>query len=346
MRSRLRLVIIIILGILNGTNAQKFHLPQVFGKKKGSTQWYGDPVKETVLKNNYNIYSTVGLGFGTSNYYGDMTSYKYPIATILKSTRWNFSANYTKHYAYNFAARIALSYARITGDDNNFKNAVGSYLTKYSRGLHFRNDLKELSLVGIYDFTKYRKAGYIMRPKFTPYAFAGLALTNHNPKARGENSATGEVSKDWLKLREFDTEGQSNLGQKQYNTIVFAIPFGAGLRYKIADQLDISFEGGFRYTVSEAGKYLDDVAENYIASSGTNTAPTNSEKFSYRAKEIYAARTGERRDPSKITLPVSALPSGAPAMRGNGRQDIYFLTILSLNYYIPSQIKCPPFRSK
>jgi Domain of unknown function (DUF6089) len=323
-------------------NSQKFKLPKLFGKEKGTTQWYGEPVKERVLKNNYNIYSTVGFGGGTSNYYGDFTSYKYFLATVLTGTRFNLSANYTKHFSYNFAARIAFSMARIAGDDNNFKEAVGPYLDKYSRGLHFRNDLKEISLSAIYDFTKYRRGGFQMRPKFTPFVFAGFALANHNPKARGAaNQSDGKISKDWIKLRDFETEKQGALAKKQYSTIAFSIPFGGGIRYKIADQWDLTFEGGLRYTINSGGKYLDDVSGKYISTAGTSPSPSLSESLSYRAKELYAARTGELRDASKIILPkTTSLTVNEGAKRGNGRQDWYFLTILQLNYYIPTQIKC------
>jgi hypothetical protein len=340
MNIKFKVTAIVFLLISISVEAQKkFKLPKLFGKERGTTQWYGEPVKERILKNNYNIYSTVGLGGGTSNYYGDMTSYKAPYATILKGTRFNLSANYTKHFSYNFAARIAFSMARIAGDDNNFKDAGSPYLPKYSRGLHFRNDLKEISLVTIYDFTRYRRGGYQMRPKFTPFVFGGLALTNHRPKARGAaDPITGAVDKDWLSLRDFDTEGQSDLGKKQYSTIAFAIPFGAGIRYKIADQWDITFEGGLRLTINEAGKYLDDVAEKYIPNS--DVLGGQNEKFSFRANEPFAARTGDPRDFSKITAPVTVLANGTGAVRGNGRQDWYFLTILQLNYYIPTQIKC------
>ncbi len=344
MKIRLLFTIFISIAILGNTFGQgKFRLPKLFGKEKGTTQWYGDPVSEPKLKNNYNVYATVGLGGGTSNYYGDFTSYKYPFATILKMTRWNFSANYTKHFSYNFAARISVTAARIAGDDGNFENAEGAYLNKYSRGLHFRNTLKEIGLVGIYDFTRYRKGGYRLRPQFTPYAFAGLAIANHNPEGRAPaNPTTGAIDKSWFNLRQFDAEGQGNLGEKQYSTVAFAIPFGAGLRYKLADQWDISAEGGLRYTVSEGGRYLDDVSANYIPTAATNTSPTQSEIYSYRADELFNARTGKARDFSKITLPVSITGSGDPAKRGNGRQDFYFLTAITLNYYIPSQIKCFP----
>ncbi len=326
-----------------GAEAQK--LPHLFGRKKSSTQWYGDPVTENRFKTPFDPYATLGFGAGTSNYYGDFTSYKYPLQTILKTTRWNFSANYTRHLNYYFSARIALTYARIMGDDINFKNAVGPYLDKYSRGLHFRNDLKELSVVGIYNIAKYRPGGHTKRVEFNPYLFLGFGAASHNPKARDVYNSTDNRLSPWLGLRPLDTEGQSNLGGKQYSTIAFSIPFGMGFRFKLSENWDFSVEGGLRYTVNYGGKYLDDVSGNYIASAGTNPTPTDAEKFSYRAPELIDARNGVVRDGSKITLPLTQdAVTGEPTKRGNNRQDFYFLTCFQLNYYIPKKIKCPTTR--
>jgi Domain of unknown function (DUF6089) len=324
--------------------AQKLKLPKPFGKKKGTTQWYGVPVKERKIKNNNNVYATVGFGGGSSNYYGDLTSYKYPVETILKMTRWNLSANYTKHFNHRFAARLALSYARILGDDDNFKSATGVYLDKYARGVHFRNDLKEFSLTGVYDFARYRSSSYNHRQKITPYLFGGIALANHNPRARAATSASGAVSKEWEKLREKDSEGLSGLGERQYPTIAFAIPFGAGFRFKLTDQLDFSIEGGIRKTFGRGGKYLDDVAGRYIPTASSNTIPTDAEKYSYRRNEVFSARTGNLRNLGIAPNINTQQSPGVGSPRGNGRQDWYLLTVFSLNYYIPAKIRCFPYQ--
>jgi Domain of unknown function (DUF6089) len=347
MKYMTRFCILFFLFISSDIIAQRFKMPKLLTRKRPSTQWYGDPVVDYHYKNNFNKYVTVGLGGGTSNYYGDLTTYRHPISTILKMTRWNFSANYTKHFKSNLSARVAITYARISGDDNNFENANG-FGGKYARGLHFRNDLKEVSLVGMYDLAQSAKGSIEKRQLITPYLFAGIAFANHDPKARGETSATGVVSKEWLKLRELDTEGQSLVGNKQYSTLAFAVPFGMGFRYKINDKFDLSAEGGFRATFGSGGKYLDDISGNYIASAGANTAPggtpTPSEKFSYRANEDYAARTGQLRDATKVNLnkPLTRdVLTGDAYKRGNGRNDWYFITCFQLNYYIPRNIKCP-----
>jgi Domain of unknown function (DUF6089) len=334
-----KILLLFILVFSTEINAQK--LPRILGKKKSSTQWYGDPVTGSSFVNKANVLTTVSFGGGTSNYYGDMTSYHVPIATILKMTRWNLSANYTKHFKYNLAARIGLTYARISGDDDNFRNAPVAFLGKYSRGLHFKNDLKEIQLVGVYDFAKYRRGGAETRQKLTPYAFAGIALLNHNPKALFPRNSSGDVvSSKWEKLRDIDTEGLNTLNGKIYSTVALTLPIGMGFKYKLNNSFDISAEGGLRYTFGKSGRYLDDVSGKYILSSGPN--PGSNEIFFYRSNpafEAYAARTGNLREVSKITLPITNGPG--TVARGNGRQDIYFLTTFQLNYYLPSKIKCP-----
>jgi hypothetical protein len=194
----------------------------------------------------------------------------------------------------------------------------------------------------MYDFAQNIKGGFEKRQSFTPYFFAGVAFANHEPLARSE-AINGVVSKEWVRLRELDTEGQSGLGKKQYSTIAFAIPFGMGFRYKINNQLDFSAEGGLRPTFGSGGKYLDDVSGDYIPTAGTSIRPTDSEKFSYRAPELYAARTGDLRDVNKVNpMPLTRdLTTGNALQRGNGRQDWYFITCFQLNYYIPKNIKCP-----
>jgi hypothetical protein len=240
---------------------------------------------------------------------------------------------------------VALTYARISGDDDNFKNANTAFQYKYSRGLHFRNDLKEMTLVGMYDLVQNIKGGVEKRQNFVPYLFAGVGFASHSPMAREASLGIGKKG-NWVTLRDIDTEVHGGVGAKQYATIAFSVPFGAGLRYKINDKFDISIEGGLRATFGSGGQYLDDVSGYYVINSDINTATgggTDSEKFSYRANEIIAARTGQLRDQSKVNpKPLTIDVTGANALRGNNhRQDWYLLTCFQLNYYIPRLIKCP-----
>ncbi len=321
--------------------AQKNMPTKITVRPKGDgTQWKGVPKYESQFRQPFDGYRLVGVGLGTANYYGDMASYRLPVATILKNTRWNIGATYTKYFTDKFSMRLGLSVIRIMADDANFENGSAGFLTKYSRGLHFRNTLKEGTLVGIFDFSKKYKGGFERRADITPYALIGLSLANHNPKAReAADPVTGAVKKEWLKLRQFDTEGQSDLDQKQYSTVALSVPFGMGLKFKISPNMDFAAEGRINYTFNNGGKYLDDVSENYIAIPG-NIPTTQSERFSYRALETINARTGKARNMGKVTPPDTQTVIGAPAPRGNGRQDIYFLSVFQLNYYLPSQIRC------
>jgi hypothetical protein len=335
-----RKLIILLVLLANVCLAQKNMPTKVTLRKKGhGTEWIGEPKYISKYRQPFDGVRLVGFGGGTANYYGDFTSYKLPAATILKTTRWNFTGNYTKYFTHRFGMRLGLSIIRIMGDDANFENGSSGFLQKYSRGLHFRNTLKEGALVGIFDFTNYNPGGFTRRSSVIPYILGGIALANHNPQGRDE-AVNGAVSKDWLKLRQFDTEGQSDLGQKQYSTVALSVPVGFGFKFKISPNFDFQVEGRLNYTFNRGGKYLDDVAENYIATAASNTFPSNSERFSYRADEVYSARTGKVRNVSKITPPPTQDINGFPTARGNGRQDIYFLTAFQINYFLPAQIRC------
>ena len=47
--------------------------------------------------------------------------------------------------------------------------------------MSFRNDIIELSAVGVFDLIENRN-NYMKRPDFVPYVFAGVAVFRHNPK--------------------------------------------------------------------------------------------------------------------------------------------------------------------
>jgi hypothetical protein len=323
--------------------AQKNMPTKITVRPKGTgTQWIGKEKYETQFRQPFDGYRLLGVGFGTANYYGDFTTYKLPMATIVKNTRWNIGIHYSKYFTQKIAMRLGVSAIRLTGDDDNFKNGSVEYLSKYSRGLHFRNTLREANLVGVYDFTSFYKGGYTRRQDVVPFVFAGIALANHNPQGRAP-TVGGVVQNKWEKLRQFDTEGQSDVGRKQYSTIALSVPVGMGIRFKINNDFDFSVEGRLNYTINEGGKYLDDISGDYVSSARSAVLSgnaNNSELFSFRANEPFAARTGNVRDFSKITLPQTQDTGGLPTQRGNGRQDVYFISVFQLNYYLPAPLRC------
>ncbi|TLU98317.1 hypothetical protein FEN17_24975 [Dyadobacter luticola] len=297
-------------------------------------------------------YSTAGFGIGTSSYFGDFAPYRRPLASTFYMMRWSVGGNYTRHFTPRLAARASFIYGRIAGDDyimnrsSKYENSVF-----YARNQHFRNDLKEFSVQGIFKLIPDNRS-YDRRPQFGAYLFAGIALTAHNPKA------LDSLNGDWVKLQPLGTEGQGNEGyRKPYSLVQFAIPLGIGVRYKINSKLDVSAELGFRKTFTD---YLDDVAGNYadpalFADNPTALAVQN------RSANQFATRKGADRTESirKFLIsnynldsndPLATLPTtgyGAPGTpRGYSPKykDNYMFGMIHINYMLPSQIKCPPLK--
>ncbi len=289
-------------------------------------------------------YSTVGGGLGTSTYIGDLAPYSTPIQTVFKTFRWNLNANYTRHFTPNLAARVSLTYARIAGDDENYNRGGKPRNASYIRNLHFRNDLKELSVVGIY-YLKGDGRSAIRRAGFSPYLFFGVGLVAHNPKAR---TPKFYEKQEWVSLQPLGTEGQGQPGfDAPYSLVTYSIPFGLGFRKTYNDRWDIGIEAGFRFTGTD---YLDDVSKNYADPAILKSDLARD--LSNRSLEEVAARSGNSRLQTVKNITGNENPFSQPIpdfdvgdFRGNPKyKDSYILTSFHINYILPGKIKCPPIK--
>ncbi len=130
----------------------------------------------------FDAHSSVSLGLGSSNYVGDLAPLGGLPQVAFSSMRWNAGAQFTRHFSKNFSARFGLTYVRIAGDDNYFDQS-GDFAGSYYRNLHFENDLKELTVLGVYELMGNRE--FIRkRPQFSPYVVTGIAAFSHDPRAR------------------------------------------------------------------------------------------------------------------------------------------------------------------
>lgn len=300
-------------------------------------------------------YTTVSFGVGTASYAGDLAPYRTPVNTLFKTMRWNVNAAYTKHFTPHLAARLGFTWAQIFSDDEYYNRGGLPSSSGYVRNLHFRNNLKEFSAIGIYKFIGDGRSPN-RRSKFTPYIFAGIALLAHNPKAKvPDTTSYDRYSKNnrWIALQPLGTEGQGQPGYaKPYSLVTYSIPFGLGFTWKINDQWNIGVEGGFRFTGSD---YLDDVSTFFpnpdILKNDMARAMSN------RTLERIAARTGNDRtstvakivNPSDPSIdPFTSGPLGGWQQgdyRGNAaRKDAYMLSSITVTYVLPTKIKCPPIR--
>jgi hypothetical protein len=188
------------------------------------------------------------------------------------------------------------------------------------------------------------------RPGWTPFAYAGIAVFRHNPQAQVPgNDLFGQPfanAGEWVNLQPLKTEGQS------YNLFQFAIPFGAGVRFRLADQMDVSLEFGFRYTFTD---YLDDVSSNYV---DLNTFGDNqlARAMSYRSNEVPMGVSAivDEIIANRYTGYVGFTtvngfghvnPDGTLNPRGKSNdRDILMLTTLRLNYIIGKNFNRAKFR--
>jgi hypothetical protein len=180
---------------------------------------------------------------------------------------------------------------------NNF-NAENA--NRYLRNLDFRNDIYELSVQGHIDLFKHG-GRFSSRPPLNVYVFFGAGVIYHNPKGLvpeyfttdpylvdnpidflGGNSPRYyelDQAGQWVSLRDLGTEGQyfdsetrqqyQDLYEKDlpdpYSRFQLVLPVGIGAKYKLANNLNISFEIGYRHTFTD---YLDDISGEYVDVSG------------------------------------------------------------------------------
>ncbi len=306
-----------------------------------------------LFKKRSDSYSTVGIGGGSSHYFGDLSPYRTFYYAMYSNVRWNGTLNYQVHLNPRFSARAALSYIRIFGNDATYgwERADDKVRINRLRNLHFRNDMLEFTAMGLYTFIPLEQ-NKNSPLQWSPYMGIGIGLASNNPKARGsiqdENgniifNADGVAHlQDWTHLRSSDRNETST---KIYSSIVPVFPISLGIKTQLNQNWILSLEGSLRFSFSD---YLDDV-------SGGNYTTT---ALSYRADEDYYALTGKPRtadfkkalgNPTAADIYPSVLarsevdPNGLRGSRGR-LQDTYILTQITLNYIITSRVKCPPLQ--
>ena len=281
--------------------------------------WFlGQKAKERYEGMPFKPHSSVSFGGGSSSYIGDLVPAGGLFSVASQTMRWNAGLQYTRHLSRHFSGNIQVSYIRIAGDDNYF-SSTGVFEGNYLRNLHFRNDLKELSVSAVYE-PMGNAENLSKRPLLSPYLYVGVAGFTNNPVARRDPSLVpGTPSlQAWQDLQPEDIEGA------MYSLVNISIPFGFGFRYKIGAQVDLGFDFGYRVSLSD---YLDDVSDNR-----PNVLTSPSIYFN-RTGEPFAANTLVNRIPIPTTTSAPIYSTGP---------DQYFTTQIRLIYHIKNKIDCPP----
>lgn len=211
-------------------------------------------------------YWQLGGALGISNYSGDLSESR----VDLKYTRYHLGVFAKRDFTPHFTVGLGLNYGRVAGADSTNRDAGLK-----NRNLSFRSYIIEMNLRAEFNFLD------IDDKRWTPYVFGGIGVFSFYPTTR-------DSSGDVVKLRPRRTEGQ---GLRQYpdrpmyNIVNISIPFGAGVKFLLRDDLVAGFEIGLRKTFSD---YIDDVSKGYADYNTLRAAyGANSTNYAYRGPGAY-----------------------------------------------------------
>ncbi|MEJ7611014.1 MAG: DUF6089 family protein [Ferruginibacter sp.] len=255
-----------------------------------------------------NLHITVFGGF--SNYQGDLQEKRFTTTQAGPA----FGAGLLYEITNKISARANFTYGKISADDKTgTKNR--------DRNLSFSSPITDVHLGVEYNILD------IYEKVFTPYVFAGISYFHFNPSAI---DSTGNK----VFLQPLGTEGQGFFeGRKKYDLNQFAIPFGAGAKLALGENLRIGFEIGLRKTNTD---YLDDVSTTFadqqalIANNGPQAAA-----LSFRGDELKNSATA---------YPAAGAQRGSPKFK-----DWYYFSGLTLSFRLDgngggnsrSKLGCP-----
>ncbi len=330
-------------------------------------------------------YYSIGGGINAMNYFGDITPQSSFTSFDVKFTRMNFGLYVQRRLYPGVTGRVAFSYGRIKGSDEESVKPGGNNWDRnqyrYIRNLSFRNDIFELSGVGLFDLVKNRGVFYQRPKRIIPYLLAGVAVFYQNPKAIApqQDQLGNQLAEagEWVNLQPLGTEGQGYDGYARYNVqvndtvnwgggnryskIQIAFPLGFGLRYKLSSRWDISFEVAYRFLLTD---YLDDVSKSYVdlgVFGDNNLARAMSDRSleNGRVDNLREVVTNGVRE--SVLVPYSYVgvdgrqyttltgfgnDQYVDNIRGNRTdRDTYIVTGFHVSYIMPGQVRCPePFK--
>jgi opacity protein-like surface antigen len=195
------------------------------------------------------------LGAGSANYFGDLIDKDVTLSQVSLS----FSTGLKYAITSNLAARLDVGVQKLQGSDSKSGGAHPE------RNLSFKSNTVDFALAAEYTILNSKKF------KLSPYIFAGVGVVLFNPYAQ---DAFGNKQS----LPELQTEGRS------YSTAALEFPLGAGVKYRIND--DVSFGLEFNYRITRTD-YLDDVSRNsYPSKASLDARNPLTSKFTYRGNEV------------------------------------------------------------
>lgn len=230
---------------------------------------------------------SIKYAVGVANYAGDLQAKAYTFSQAQLMGGLGLEYEITDH----FIARADISLGKVSAADRH-----SGIQADVARNLEFTSSIAEFSLNMEYDLLSLKNW------KATPYVFAGFGVYHFNPY-------TSDQLGDKIYLQPLGTEGQGMNGFSKYNTTQLNIPYGAGVKVAITDDIRLGVEVGFRKLFTD---YLDDVSGYYAPQADLSAG---AKQYAYRGTGAY--------------------PAGAK--RGNsGADDDYYFTQLTLSFRLVS----------
>ncbi len=206
----------------------------------------------------------VNLTGGLSNYSGDLQDKAY----TFDQSYFAFGAGAQYDITRNFSVISNIMVMKIGASDQfNAPDLV-------FRNLSFQSHVLEWNLLGEYTFLD------ITQKKFSPFVFAGIAVYHYDPYAY-------DTLGRQVYLHPLSTEGEGLAqypDQKPYALTQFAIPFGAGIKFRVSENVVLAYEVGFRKTFTD---YIDDVSTRYVdLAILQNAKGAEAVEMAYRGNEL------------------------------------------------------------
>lgn len=241
-------------------------------------------------------YITLGVSVNALNYFGDIAPRSGFASTDISFTRPGIGISSDIRFGQSFSLRTNFMWGRISSNDYEVADPDNrNDIYRYARNLHFRNNIKDFSIVGVFDIFS-NPYSVTLRQSFTPYIFGGVSVFHHSPQALvpavarlypGGTLSAADIpqSGEWVALRPLRTEGQS------YGIISFSIPVGGGVRFRLNQFMDLEAELNYRFLFTD---YLDDISTNYVDKGTLNSELAKI--MSDRSLEPVEAVSGDSRE--------------------------------------------------
>jgi hypothetical protein len=161
------------------------------------------------------VYSGLGFSLSALNYYGDLSPLPSKFSTDISFTKPAVGISFFHRFGPRYTLVGQFMYGTLKGSDAESakKSSDESVNFRQVRNLSFRNQIKELSLTAYFDLFE-NEGTYISRVKWTPYAYAGIAVFLQNPQAQAPKTyldgTPDPKAGQWVDLLPLGTEGQQS----------------------------------------------------------------------------------------------------------------------------------------